>query len=135
MKYLRPAFLFLLMLIAQCIAQAKTKTITITQINGDGTNGWNRVTERHQESADGSTHSLTCSDPGNAMCQWTVGPRVLLVGYAEQQIAAGTLTGTHTTVQEGIVYFVEWEGTDINNYQIVETQTDNTEPGDGDGLE
>jgi len=136
MNAIRYVSIAILALVLSVSAYAETKTIILEKKNGDGTGGWNSVYEYHQETADGgSNHRLICSDPGHSVCAWSVLPRAVLINYAEGQIASGILSGTHTQVSQGMVYFVEWSASDANNYRIVETQTGTAGPGAGDELD
>lgn len=118
------------------LASGKSKTIKIEKTNGDETNLWSSVTEYHEETADGGGfHKLSCNNPGNSLCYWTITPRTLLIEYAEREISAGNLTGAYSMTKQSTVYHVEWLATDINNYLITETQNISTGPGIENGSE
>lgn len=100
---------------------AETTTILIDKDNG-GEYGYGSVNEYHQESANGSFHSLNCCDPGFMRCEWHIRPTIHLIGYAETRIEAGELSGTKSSVHMGMAVTVTWEGTDLSNCKITETQ-------------
>lgn len=105
-------------------SMATAKSITVSRTNG-GTNGYYSVNENHDSGGlfSEETHTLTCADPGNSSCTWSIPPGSLLVGHAEGEIAGGKLTGTFESDFGNIHASVTWSATDPQNVNIVETQT------------
>ncbi len=102
------------------------KSITVSKTNG-GTNGYYSVMENHDSGGlfSEETHTLTCADPGNSNCSWSIPPGSLLVSYAEGEITGGKLTGSFEDDFGNIHASVVWTATDPSNVTIVETQTIN----------
>lgn len=103
---------------------AGAKTITVSRTNG-GANGYYSVMENHDSGGifGEEEHTLTCQDPGNSSCTWSIPPGSLLVHHAESEIAQGRFTGTFESDFGNIHASVIWSGTDAQNVSIVETQT------------
>lgn len=99
--------------------------IKVSKTNG-GTSGYYNVREEHNDPIIGETvHTLDCFDPGNQSCSWTTPPsRAMLIGYAEHQIDLGVLTGSYSTMIEGVEHTVDWSATDSWNATIIESFDD-----------
>ena len=99
--------------------------ITVDKENG-GSKGWKLVTENHD---DFGNHSLTCKDPGNDPCNWTVKPQCDLIktSYATHSITNEIEPYVETQISNGITqgsYYldgqvpVSWQGLDYKNYTL-----------------
>jgi len=96
--------------------------VVVHKSNG-GPSGWNDIYEEHSKPIIGeNVHTLTCQDPGNSSCSWSTPPSAMaLIGYAEQQIANGTMEGSSERNISGIHHTIEWNATDASNAHITET--------------
>jgi hypothetical protein len=89
----------------------------ITQ-NG-GANGYYTTVENID---DNGNVSISCTDPGNTGCPTSVaGQKTIytsLAAYALQEIAGGTLSGSHSAGSGGITYTVTWSATNLKNATV-----------------
>lgn len=87
-------------------------------MNG-GTNGY--YSTSYQKDDNGNI-SILCTDPGNSSCPFSAAgqPTIYntLAAYAAQQIAGGTLSGSHSQSSGGVNYTVTWSATDLKNATI-----------------
>lgn len=109
-------------------AEVLSSTIVIGKTNG-GPSGYNTVIEKHDGN---NNHSLACYDPGYSCCEWMNPPHIVgphsnpewsdLEQYANNQVAAGNLSGNYTSNIEinGDLWnrSVQWSGTSISNVSM-----------------
>jgi hypothetical protein len=93
-------------------------TYSRTTTNG-GPNGYSSTYENIDD--DGNV-TIRCSDPGSEGCPTSVAGQksiyTSLTAYALQEIAGGTLSGSHSAGSGGITYTVTWTATDLKNASV-----------------
>ena len=129
--------LFLMSIIFSSLALSRTIDI---KKSGGGSNGYNIVYEHHDDGGwfDEAESTLSCNDPGNSKCEWTINPTLLpsmigpgggacpwedLYNYANNQILSNVLTGSYTDniIITGDYWYrsLSWSATDVNNSRII----------------
>lgn len=89
--------------------------------SGGGPNGYAEKIESHDPGWFWDEHHLTCLNPGNTPCNWTIKPSGSIIGWAKDSVTAGNLADTIMyTHPNGNVSTLSWEGTDENNYEANE---------------
>lgn len=114
---MKKIMLFTLVLLGLSIISKAQGVFELTKKNGSA-KGFDHI-EQTTDSL-GNT-KMTCSNPGNAKCEFMAPPDYKakndinkVIGFVDKQIKAGKLSGL--AVVDGML--TKWEGTDVYNYSL-----------------